>query len=54
VAHGVLLKFWVLLKLVNHLPNIDRTPKYYQNALEVAVGLYTQVVYNPTATFKAF
>src|ERR1700679_1325376 len=54
MAHGVLLEPWVLLELVDRLPNIDGTPKYCRNALEIAVGSYTTRAYDPTAISKAF
>ena len=54
VVYGVLHGYWVLLELVDRLPNVDGTPKYCQNALEVAVGSCIRVVHDPTATSEAF
>ena len=54
MVHGVLHEAWVLHKLVDRLPNVDGTPKYCQNALEVAVGPCIWIVHDPTATSKAF
>src|ERR1700679_208909 len=54
VVHGVLHEAWVLHELVDRLPNVDGTPKYCQNALEIAVGSYMTQMHGPTATSKAF
>ena len=54
MVHGVLYEAWVSHKLVDRLPNVDGTPKYCQNALEIAVGSCTTQTHDPTATSKAF
>src|SRR5271156_1504859 len=48
MVHGV------LHELVDRLPNVDGTPKYCQNALEVAVGPGIWIVHDPTAKSEAF
>src|SRR5271156_2843396 len=54
MVHRVLHEAWVLHELVDRLLNVDGTPKYCQNALEVAVGPCIWVVHDPTAISKAF
>ena len=54
MVYGVLHGYWVLHGLVDRLPNVDGTPKYCQNALEVAVGSRVAIVRNVNPDLTGF